>query len=264
MISINRFYLFTTAFITAMCFHVKPAFACIICVDEMIWMWFPFYKWWLAILGLWTVAVFIDKIRSGSGPFVFFKNVSIAVVSLFLSIMFFFLYPFVLLGIFWKWAGNYYAAFKNHKNHCTPADDKNILPIYHFIMVVMFLTAIYFYAEWSVTGPAYPLYYIHNGSPGIGYTLSAVKNSAITDESLLNMLKSTVFKARVNAMCILVERKDIKNVEKVIEAIKSLPEPELPWKLSSSFQKAFGVKISSKDECEKWFESHKKEETVLK
>lgn len=263
MISKTRSYLFMAAFLTSITF-IKPAFACIICVDEMIWMWFPFYKWWLFILCAWAILVLIDKARSGAGPFIFLRGVIMAAVSLLLSVMFFFLYPFILLAIFGKWAENYYSAFKNFKNNNTPVKDKNILPIYHFIMIVMLLTAVYFYAEWSVTGPSYPLYYIYNGSPGIGYALSAVKNPDITDEALLNMLKSSVFKARINSMCILLERKDDKNIEKVIDAIKSLPDQELPWKLSGSFKKAFGANVSSKDECEKWFEDHKKEVNLFK
>ncbi|HNY10755.1 MAG TPA: hypothetical protein PKK26_04095 [Candidatus Wallbacteria bacterium] len=264
MISKNRFYLFAAAFLASIFFYIKPAFACIICVDEMIWMFFPFYKWWLLILCLWAVLVFIDKARAGAGPFIFLRGVIITVVSLFLSIMLFFLYPFILLAIFGKWAGNYYRAFKNFKNNNTAIEDKNILPIYHFTMIIMLLTAAYFYAEWKITGPSYPLYHIYNGSSGIGYTFGAVKNPAITDEALLDMLKSSVLKAKVNSMCILLERKDIKNIEKVIDEIKKLPEPELPWKLSGSFNKAFGAKISSRDECEKWFEDYKKDPTISK
>ncbi len=132
MVLINKFFIFTAAFITPVIFCVRPALACITCVDEMIWMYFPFYKWWLAILCLWAAAVFIDKIRSGAGPFIFLRNAIIAIVSFFLSVIFFFLYPFVLLALFGKWAGNYYSVFKNHKNNNTPAEDKN--GIYFYIM----------------------------------------------------------------------------------------------------------------------------------
>jgi hypothetical protein len=230
----------------------------------MIWMWFPFYKWWLLILCLWAVIVFIYKIRSGSGPFIFLRGVATAAVSLLLSVMFFFLYPFVLLAIFGKWTANYYSTFKRSGIKDASTEDKNILPVYHFTMAIMLLTAVYFYAEWSITGPSYPLYHIFNGSPGIGYSMEAVKNPAITDEALLKMLKSSVFEAKINSMCILLERKDDKNIEKVIDEIKSLPGPDLPWKLSTSFKRAFGSNVSSKDECGKWFEDHKKEEAVLK
>jgi len=264
MFSINNFFIFITVFITAMLFCVKPAFACITCVDEMIWMYFPFYKWWLAILCLWAAAVFIDKIRSGSGPFIFLRGVVTAAVSLLLSVMFFFLYPFVLLAIFGKWAGNYYSVFKTHKNNGAQAEDKNILPLYHITMAILLLTAVYFYAEWIIVGPSYPLYHIYNGSPGIGYSMEAVKNPAITDEALLKMLKSRAEEAKINAMCVLLERKDPKNIEKVIDEIKSLPRPDLPWKLSGSFKRAFGANVSSREECEKWLEDHKKEESALK
>ena len=219
------------------------AVACMVCVNEMLWLIFPYYWSWLLIFFIWGIIVLIMRIYYRTLSKKDIRNILIALGIIIVSIMFTLPYPFVLLAFFILWLRSYKNTYLRIKQNKNLIHDRAYLFINHLTVLFLLVSAIYFQTRYIVGGQVYRLYHVGNGSPGRALVEKMIKQNLLSKTELIQLLKQGNNQAKINAGVILL-KKDYVDIEVMDLIINELPKMDKKWvnyRLAFVIQEYFGL-----------------------
>lgn len=198
----------------------SATFACGACGETMVYLTFPYYRIWAAILPLWLIAAFIMHMLTGG-----VKGLSAGKVVGQIAGLLFLVFAGSLGGLFIWLVINYIAScvkWIRKRRHKELAKKVKHLAVLNSVTLVLLLsTGIYSQVKFLSYDDAELISRVQSGTgPARSLAKRIAKRNSIPRERLLEMLRSENPNARNNAADVIRLLKDPSYLEQVMEIVK--------------------------------------------